>query len=126
MCVAGCMLYRGLLYSAQNMVKMDPGRARQNSLATAGTNFTKPGAYNKVDICIFDQHCTSFTSLENAPRGMRKNAQESPPRQRNGWRAGGSEIPLNGRWKDGNALFLPPFHESEAQQIVHPGGECHL
>ena len=27
------------------------GRARQNSLATEGTNFTKPGAHNKVDLC---------------------------------------------------------------------------
>ena len=27
-----------------NIVKKDPGRAGQNSLATAGTNFTKPGA----------------------------------------------------------------------------------
>ena len=44
--------YRGLLYSAQNIVKKDPGRARQNSLATAGTNFTKPGAQNKGDLCI--------------------------------------------------------------------------
>ena len=34
-----------------NIVKKDPGRARQNSLATAGTNFTKPGAQNKGDIC---------------------------------------------------------------------------
>ena len=37
-------VYRGLLYSAQSIVKKDPGRARQNILATAGTNFTKPGA----------------------------------------------------------------------------------
>ena len=35
-----------------NIVKKDPGRARQNSLATAGINFTKPGAQNKVDPCI--------------------------------------------------------------------------
>ena len=34
----------------QNIVKKDPGRARQNSLATEGTNFTKPGARNKVDL----------------------------------------------------------------------------
>ena len=45
-------LYRGLLYSAQNTVKKDPGRARQNNVATAGTHFTKPGAYNKGDLCI--------------------------------------------------------------------------
>ena len=43
------IIYRGLLYSAQ--VKKDPGRARQNSPATAGTNFTKPGAHNKGDLC---------------------------------------------------------------------------
>ena len=34
-----------------NIVKKDPDRARQNSLATAGTNFTKPGAQNKGDLC---------------------------------------------------------------------------
>ena len=34
-----------------NIVKNDPGRARQNSLATAGTNFTKPAAQNKGDFC---------------------------------------------------------------------------
>ena len=45
-----CM-YRGPLYSAQNIVKKDPSRARQKSLATAGTNFTKPGAHNKGDLC---------------------------------------------------------------------------
>ena len=38
--------YRGLLYSAQNIAKKDPGRAKQKSLATAGANFTKPGAQN--------------------------------------------------------------------------------
>ena len=35
-----------------NIVKKDPGRAKQNSLATAGTNFTKPGAQNKGDLCM--------------------------------------------------------------------------
>ena len=45
------ILYRGLLYSAQNIVKKDPGRAKQKSLATAGANFTKPGAQNKGDLC---------------------------------------------------------------------------
>ena len=35
-----------------NIVKKDPGRARQSSLATAETNFTKPGAQNKGDPCI--------------------------------------------------------------------------
>ena len=34
-----------------NISKKDPGRVRQNSLATAGTNFTKPGAHNKGDLC---------------------------------------------------------------------------
>ena len=33
------------------LCKKDPGRARQNSLATAGTNFTKPGVQNKGDLC---------------------------------------------------------------------------
>ena len=33
-----------------NIVKKDPGRAGQNSLATAGTNFTKPGVHNKGDL----------------------------------------------------------------------------
>ena len=30
-------VYRGILYSAQNIVKKDPGRAMQNSLAVVGT-----------------------------------------------------------------------------------------
>ena len=30
----------------------DPGMARQNSLASAGANFTKPGAHNKVYLCM--------------------------------------------------------------------------
>ena len=41
----------GLLYFVQSIVKKDPGRAKQNSLATAVTNFTKPGAQNKGDLC---------------------------------------------------------------------------
>ena len=36
-----------------NIVKKDPGRARQNSLATAGTNFTKPEAQKKGDLCRY-------------------------------------------------------------------------
>ena len=48
-------IYRGLLYSAQSAKKKDPGRARQNSLAKAGTNFTKPGAQNKGNLCSFDR-----------------------------------------------------------------------
>ena len=43
-------LQRSPLFCA-NIVKKDPGRAKQNSLATAGTKFTKPGAQNKVDLC---------------------------------------------------------------------------
>ena len=43
--------YRGLLYSAQDIVKKDPGRAKLKSLATAVANFTKPGAQNKGDLC---------------------------------------------------------------------------
>ena len=38
-------LYRGAQNGAQNRVKKDPGRARQSRLATAGTNFTKPGEH---------------------------------------------------------------------------------
>ena len=34
-----------------NIVEKDPGRARQNSLATAGTHFTKLRAQHKVDLC---------------------------------------------------------------------------
>ena len=45
-------VYRGRLYPAQNTTKHYPGRAGQNSLATAGTNFTKPGAQHKVDLCM--------------------------------------------------------------------------
>ena len=45
-----CHVQRSPLFCA-NIVKKDPGKARQNSLATAGTNFTKPGAQNKGDLC---------------------------------------------------------------------------
>ena len=34
--------------SSQNIVQTDPSKARQISLATAGTNFTKPGAHHLV------------------------------------------------------------------------------
>ena len=44
--------YRGLLYSAQDILKKDPGRAKLKSLATAVANFTKPGAQNKGDLCM--------------------------------------------------------------------------
>ena len=53
--------YRARLYSVQNTFKKDPGRTRQNSLATAGTHFTKPGAQNKVDPCIV-QRQTAVTA----------------------------------------------------------------
>ena len=46
----------------QNIVKKDPGRARQNSLATAGTNFTKPGAHNKGDLCTVSSFIILFLS----------------------------------------------------------------
>ena len=46
------LTYRGRLYSAQSILKKDPGRTRQKSLATAGTNFTKPGVHDKVDLCM--------------------------------------------------------------------------
>ena len=36
---------------AQYIVKKDPGRARQYSLATAGAKFTEPEAHNKADLC---------------------------------------------------------------------------
>ena len=46
-----------------NTLKKDPGRARQNSLATAGINFTKPEAQNKVNPvnpCKFGENKTQF------------------------------------------------------------------
>ena len=48
-----CMMVQRYCSSTEvSLVKKDPGRAKQNSLATAGTNFTKPGgAQNKVDLC---------------------------------------------------------------------------
>ena len=49
-------LQRSPLFRA-NIVKKDPDGARQNSLATAGTNFTKPGAQNKVDPCTWNNEC---------------------------------------------------------------------
>ena len=47
------VVQRSPLFCA-NTFKKDPGRAGQKSLATAGTNFTKPGAHNKGDLCT---HC---------------------------------------------------------------------
>ena len=41
--------YRGAHNRVQNIVQKDPGRARPNSLATAGTNFTKLGVQKKAD-----------------------------------------------------------------------------
>ena len=38
----------------QSIVKKDPGMTLQDSLATAGTNFTKPGAHNKGDLCTVE------------------------------------------------------------------------
>ena len=43
-------IQRSPLFCA-NTCKKDPGRTRRNSLATAATNFTKPGAQNKGDLC---------------------------------------------------------------------------
>ena len=36
-----------------NLAKQDPGRAKQNSQATAGTNFTKPRTSHLRDLCSF-------------------------------------------------------------------------
>ena len=36
----------------KHTVKKDPSRAKQNSLATAGTNLAKPGAQNQGDLCM--------------------------------------------------------------------------
>jgi len=47
-------IQRSPLFCASTF-KKDPGRAGQNSLATAGTNYTKPGAHNKGDLCMFNQ-----------------------------------------------------------------------
>ena len=63
-------MYRGLLYSAQNIVKKDPGRARQNSLATAGANITKPGAHNKGDLCTISKYTILATRSMFGKRGM--------------------------------------------------------
>ena len=50
--ISGLLLQRSPLLCA-NIVKKDLGKARQNSLATAEINFTKPGAHNKGDLCIY-------------------------------------------------------------------------
>ena len=57
-------IQRSPLFCA-NIVKKDPGRARQNSLATAGTNFTKPGAQNKGDLCNCDIGKTEVDVTDN-------------------------------------------------------------
>ena len=43
------LIQRSPLFCA-NIFKKDPGRARQNSLATAVTNFFKTGAQNRVEL----------------------------------------------------------------------------
>ena len=52
-----------------NISKKDPGRARQNSLATAGTNFTKPGAHNRGD------HRTVFSEEKNSEEALPSQGQ---------------------------------------------------
>ena len=67
-----CIIYRTWLYSAQDTLKKDPGRVRQNSLDTAGTDFTKPGAQNKVDRCMVPSilNSLSWPSADNSFRGI--------------------------------------------------------
>ena len=50
----------------QKIVKKDLGRARQNSLATARTNVNKPGARNKVVLCIFTWSVMTYDSTGSA------------------------------------------------------------
>ena len=45
------VLQKSPLFCA-NIVKKNPSRAKETTLATAGTNFTKPGAQKKGDLCI--------------------------------------------------------------------------
>ena len=62
-----------------NIFKKDPGRAKQNSLATAGTNFTKPGAQNKGDLCITLLHRLSSLGRRMPPStSMSLLASDSP------------------------------------------------
>ena len=67
-------VYRAQLYSAQSTFKKNPGSAGQKSLATARTNFTKPGAQNKSDPCISPPifprrlaHCNRRTGMTASP-----------------------------------------------------------
>ena len=43
-------IYRNLLYSAQNIVKKDPGRARQNSLDSLTLNILGSAVSNFIGI----------------------------------------------------------------------------
>ena len=49
--LTACAVKRSTLFCA-SIFKKDPGRAKQNSLAAAGTKFPKPGAHKKVDLCV--------------------------------------------------------------------------
>ena len=45
-------IYRARKYGLQNIVKKDPGRAKQKSQGTAGRNFTKPRTSHFFDLCM--------------------------------------------------------------------------
>ena len=67
-------LQRSPLFCA-NIVKKDPDRARQTSLATAGNKFTKPGAQNKGDPCKFI--CGTFLLLSTERKNSTRERQTS-------------------------------------------------
>ena len=50
----------------QNIVKHDPGRARQNSEGTAGTNLTQPGEGHLVNICAYNSYLAPFLAVPGA------------------------------------------------------------
>ena len=75
-----------------NIVKKDTGRARWNNLATAGTNFTKPGAQSKGVLCTLATTLGTKKTI-TAPLHKHKTIKEA----KNWWN---NQQEFQGRWED--------------------------
>ena len=66
--IADFAVYRARKNGLQNMVKKDPSRSGQTSLATAGINFTKPCTKKCSQLCtnLTVQLCLSLSIYERA------------------------------------------------------------
>ena len=57
-------MYREAQNGVQNIAKKDPGRVRQISLATAETNFTKPGAHQCFSVMKISMYQKSMMDFK--------------------------------------------------------------